>query len=96
MVPCVRWLVSALAGAPCPTEGGGLLPLWAAASVGGCCRCSLLLPCFALSVVRGRRISKSYSKNNQRMPSIFVKLYTYQMCRALGHIHKCAAGAAGA
>eukprot|EP00882_Tetradesmus_deserticola_P006949 GHRQ01007320.1.p1 GENE.GHRQ01007320.1~~GHRQ01007320.1.p1 ORF type:complete len:371 (+),score=115.59 GHRQ01007320.1:156-1268(+) len=34
------------------------------------------------------RISKSYSKNNQRMPPIFVKLYTYQMCRALGHIHK--------
>jgi hypothetical protein len=24
------------------------------------------------------RISKSYSKNNQRMPPIFVKLYTYQ------------------
>jgi hypothetical protein len=35
-----------------------------------------------------RRISKSYSKNNQRMPPIFVKAYTYQMCRALGHIHK--------
>jgi serine/threonine protein kinase len=35
-----------------------------------------------------RRISKSYSKNNQRMPPIFVKVYTYQMCRALGHIHK--------
>eukprot|EP00879_Flechtneria_rotunda_P002288 GHRR01002481.1.p1 GENE.GHRR01002481.1~~GHRR01002481.1.p1 ORF type:complete len:428 (+),score=129.87 GHRR01002481.1:111-1394(+) len=34
------------------------------------------------------RISKSYAKNNQRMPSIFVKLYTYQMCRALAHIHK--------
>jgi len=34
------------------------------------------------------RISKSYSKNNQRMPPIFVKLYTYQMCRAMGHIHK--------
>ncbi|KAI8477415.1 MAG: glycogen synthase kinase 3 [Monoraphidium minutum] len=34
------------------------------------------------------RISKSYSKNNQRMPPIFVKLYTYQMLRALGHIHR--------
>jgi glycogen synthase kinase 3 beta len=34
------------------------------------------------------RICKSYSKNHQRMPPIFVKLYTYQMCRALGHIHK--------
>ncbi|GBF91724.1 shaggy-related kinase epsilon [Raphidocelis subcapitata] len=34
------------------------------------------------------RISKSYSKNNQRMPPIFVKAYTYQMCRALGQIHK--------
>lgn len=34
------------------------------------------------------RICKSYSKNHQRMPAIFVKLYTYQMCRALGHIHK--------
>jgi serine/threonine protein kinase len=35
------------------------------------------------------RISKSYAKNAQRMPPIFVKLYTYQMCRALGHIHRC-------
>ena len=34
------------------------------------------------------RISKSYSKNNQRMPTVFVKLYAYQMLRALGHIHK--------
>lgn len=34
------------------------------------------------------RISKHYAKNNQRMPNLFVKLYTYQMCRALAHIHK--------
>lgn len=34
------------------------------------------------------RISKHYAKNNQRMPNIFVKLYVYQMCRALAHIHK--------
>lgn len=33
------------------------------------------------------RISKHYAKNNQRMPNIFVKLYAYQMCRALGNIH---------
>jgi hypothetical protein len=29
------------------------------------------------------RISKHYSKSAQRMPSIYVKLYTYQMARAL-------------
>mmetsp|Transcript_8618 Transcript_8618/g.14800 ORF Transcript_8618/g.14800 Transcript_8618/m.14800 type:complete len:405 (-) Transcript_8618:1243-2457(-) len=34
------------------------------------------------------RISKHYAKNNQRMPNIFVKLYAYQMCRALGWIHR--------
>lgn len=34
------------------------------------------------------RISKHYAKNNQRMPNIFVKLYVYQMCRALAHIHR--------
>lgn len=34
------------------------------------------------------RISKHYAKNNQRMPNLFVKLYTYQMCRALAHIHR--------
>ena len=25
------------------------------------------------------RISKHYSKNNQRMPTLFVKLYVYQV-----------------
>ncbi|KXZ56015.1 hypothetical protein GPECTOR_2g1567 [Gonium pectorale] len=34
------------------------------------------------------RISKHYAKNNQRMPNLFVKLYAYQMCRALNSIHK--------
>ncbi|KAJ9527922.1 hypothetical protein QJQ45_005648 [Haematococcus lacustris] len=34
------------------------------------------------------RISKHYAKNNQRMPNIFVKLYAYQMCRALNNIHR--------
>lgn len=34
------------------------------------------------------RISKHYAKNNQRMPNLFVKLYTYQMCRALAAIHE--------
>ncbi|KAA6418856.1 MAG: glycogen synthase kinase 3 [Trebouxia sp. A1-2] len=33
------------------------------------------------------RIGKHYSKNGQRMPTLFVKLYVYQMCRALAHIH---------
>ncbi|MEW5312897.1 MAG: hypothetical protein WDW38_004495 [Sanguina aurantia] len=34
------------------------------------------------------RISKHYAKNNQRMPNLFVKLYVYQMCRALAAIHR--------
>jgi len=33
------------------------------------------------------RISKHYSKSAQRMPSLYVKLYTYQMARALAAIH---------
>jgi glycogen synthase kinase 3 beta len=33
------------------------------------------------------RIGKSYAKNAQRTPLLFVKLYTYQMLRALAHIH---------
>ena len=33
------------------------------------------------------RISKHYAKNGQRMPTLFVKLYVYQMCRSLHHIH---------
>ena len=34
------------------------------------------------------RISKHYAKNGQRMPPLYVKLYVYQMCRALGYIHE--------
>ncbi|KAL0672968.1 hypothetical protein Bca4012_000949 [Brassica carinata] len=33
------------------------------------------------------RVSKHYSRANQRMPMIYVKLYTYQICRALAYIH---------
>ncbi|KAM7280298.1 hypothetical protein ACFE04_007432 [Oxalis oulophora] len=33
------------------------------------------------------RVSKHYSRANQRMPIIYVKLYTYQICRALAYIH---------
>ncbi|KAK7821636.1 shaggy-related protein kinase eta [Quercus suber] len=35
------------------------------------------------------RIARTYSRNNQRMPLIYVKLYTYQICRALAYIHNC-------
>jgi serine/threonine protein kinase len=33
------------------------------------------------------RVVKHYNKMNQRMPLIYVKLYTYQICRALAYIH---------
>ena len=33
------------------------------------------------------RIAKHYNKMNQRMPLLYVKLYTYQICRALAYIH---------
>ncbi|KAK2076166.1 Shaggy- protein kinase epsilon [Prototheca wickerhamii] len=33
------------------------------------------------------RINKHYTRNEQRMPLILVKLYTYQMLRALSYIH---------
>ncbi|RVX01585.1 Glycogen synthase kinase-3-like MsK-3 [Vitis vinifera] len=33
------------------------------------------------------RVIKHYNKMNQRMPMIYVKLYTYQICRALAYIH---------
>ncbi|KAH7286584.1 hypothetical protein KP509_32G013900 [Ceratopteris richardii] len=33
------------------------------------------------------RVAKHYSRANQRMPLIYVKLYTYQVCRALAYIH---------
>ncbi|MED6143129.1 transcriptional activator [Stylosanthes scabra] len=35
------------------------------------------------------RIARNYSRMNQRMPLIYVKLYTYQICRALAYIHNC-------
>lgn len=33
------------------------------------------------------RITKHYTRINQRMPLLYVKLYTYQMCRALAYTH---------
>ncbi|KAM0022649.1 putative protein kinase CMGC-GSK family [Helianthus debilis subsp. tardiflorus] len=33
------------------------------------------------------RVARHYSKANQRMPLIYVKLYTYQIFRALAYIH---------
>eukprot|EP01018_Ginkgo_biloba_P032464 Gb_28804 [translate_table: standard] len=33
------------------------------------------------------RIAKHYNRMNQRMPLIYVKLYTYQICRSLAYIH---------
>ncbi|KAF4404166.1 hypothetical protein G4B88_014622, partial [Cannabis sativa] len=37
------------------------------------------------------RVARNYSRINQRMPLIYVKLYTYQVqiCRALVYIHNC-------
>ncbi|KAJ6917958.1 hypothetical protein NC651_012230 [Populus alba x Populus x berolinensis] len=34
------------------------------------------------------RVIKHYSKLNQKMPLIYVKLYTYQIFRALSYIHR--------
>lgn len=34
------------------------------------------------------RVIKHYNKLNQRMPLIYVKLYTYQIFRALSYIHR--------
>ncbi|KAL4188239.1 hypothetical protein AMTRI_Chr09g43120 [Amborella trichopoda] len=33
------------------------------------------------------KVAKHYSKMSQRMPLIYVKLYTYQICRSLAYIH---------
>lgn len=33
------------------------------------------------------RIGKHYSQMGQKMPLIFVKLYTYQICRSLAYVH---------
>ncbi|KAB2621676.1 polygalacturonase [Pyrus ussuriensis x Pyrus communis] len=35
------------------------------------------------------RVIKHYNKLNQRMPLIYVKLYTYQIFRSLSYIHRC-------
>ncbi|XP_030532557.1 shaggy-related protein kinase alpha-like [Rhodamnia argentea] len=35
------------------------------------------------------RVIKHYNKVTQRMPLIYVKLYSYQICRALAYIHNC-------
>jgi len=35
------------------------------------------------------RVTKHYNKMNQRMPLIYVKLYMYQICRALAYMHNC-------
>ncbi|KAK4792081.1 hypothetical protein SAY86_022516 [Trapa natans] len=35
------------------------------------------------------RIARNYNRMNQRMPLVYVKLYTYQICRALAYIHNC-------
>ena len=36
------------------------------------------------------RVSKHYAKGGQRMPALLVKLYVYQACRALAHLHNAA------
>lgn len=33
------------------------------------------------------RVAQHYHRLNQRIPLLFVKLYTYQMCRSLAYIH---------
>lgn len=33
------------------------------------------------------RVAKHYNRMNQRMPLLYVKLYTYQICRSLAYIH---------
>jgi serine/threonine protein kinase len=35
------------------------------------------------------RVIRHYTKMNQRMPMIYVKLYSYQICRSLAYIHNC-------
>ncbi|KAI4319355.1 hypothetical protein MLD38_032960 [Melastoma candidum] len=35
------------------------------------------------------RVIKHYNKMNQRMPILYVKLYSYQIFRALAYIHNC-------
>ncbi|XP_044945864.1 shaggy-related protein kinase kappa-like isoform X1 [Hordeum vulgare subsp. vulgare] len=35
------------------------------------------------------RMARQYNRMNQKVPLIYVKLYTYQICRALAYIHNC-------
>ncbi|XP_068647098.1 shaggy-related protein kinase kappa [Aristolochia californica] len=35
------------------------------------------------------RIARHYNRMNQRMPLVYVKLYTYQICRSLAYVHNC-------
>ncbi|KAG8098905.1 hypothetical protein GUJ93_ZPchr0013g37156 [Zizania palustris] len=35
------------------------------------------------------RIARQYNRMNQRIPLIYIRLYTYQICRALAYIHNC-------
>lgn len=35
------------------------------------------------------RMARQHNRMNQRVPHIYVKLYTYQICRALAYIHNC-------
>lgn len=35
------------------------------------------------------RTARQYNRMDQHMPLIYVKLYTYQICRALAYIHNC-------
>ena len=34
------------------------------------------------------RVSKQYAKAKKAIPFVLVKLYTYQMCRALAALHR--------
>lgn len=33
------------------------------------------------------RVMKTFTRNNQPLPPLLVRLYTYQMCRSLGYLH---------
>ncbi|KAG5059749.1 hypothetical protein JHK85_000792 [Glycine max] len=35
------------------------------------------------------QVIRHYNKMSQRMPLIYMKLYFYQICRALAYIHNC-------
>lgn len=33
------------------------------------------------------RVMKTFTRNSQPLPTLLVRLYTYQMCRSLGYLH---------